>query len=248
MRGRRNLELRLRCPPPRLSWGRHRPARGAGRDKLRAVATQELLTADVVAKARRRLGRRDRVLGGLIRSVGPCELGPRGNPYGYLVRSVVYQQLAGRAAQAIEGRLRSHFGGRIPAARRLREAAPEDLRAVGLSRQKAATLLAIAEAFAAGVLNSRKLPRMTDEAVIEAVTQIRGVGEWTAHMLLLFSLGRPDVLPVGDYGVRKGAKSLYGLAELPGRRELERLAEPWRPYSSVAAWYLWRQAEVVVAG
>ena len=206
-----------------------------------------VLTADAVERARRSLTRRDRVLGGLIRRVGPCSLRPRGHPYGYLVRSVVYQQITGRAAGTIEGRLRSRFGGRIPGARRLRGVAAEELRAVGLSRQKTATLLAIAEAFSAGALSGTRLAGMEDDAVIEAVTQIRGVGEWTAHMLLMFSLGRPDVLPVTDYGVRKGAKSLYGLPELPARRDLETIGEAWRPYRSVAAWYLWRQTEVTVA-
>jgi DNA-3-methyladenine glycosylase II len=86
---------------------------------------------------------------------------------------------------------------------------------------------------------------MEDAAVVEAVTEIRGIGEWTAHMMLMFSLGRPDVLPVGDYGVRKGAMLLYGLADLPKPKELEALAEPWRPYRSIASWYLWRATETI---
>ncbi len=201
------------------------------------------LDAATLERARRTLRRRDPVLGALIRRVGPCQLVPRGDPYRYLVRAVLYQQITGKAAQAIEGRLKGLFQGRIPAPARLCRAAPEQLRSVGLSRQKVASLQAIAEAFDRGALENRKLRRMDEGAVIESVTQVRGVGEWTAHMLLMFSLGHADILPVGDYGVRKGAQSLYGLEELPGRRDLEVLAEPWRPYRSVASWYLWREVE-----
>lgn len=197
-----------------------------------------------LARARRALARRDPVLGAVIRRVGPCGLVPRGDPYRYLVRSILYQQITGHAARAIEGRLRAAFGGRIPAPARLRAAPPARLRACGLSRQKIASLHALAEAFDERVLDGRRLARLDDDAVVEAVTVVRGVGPWTAHMLLMFSLGRPDVLPVGDYGVRKGAMALYGLPALPRPAELEGLAEPWRPWRSVASWYLWRALEV----
>ena len=169
---------------------------------------------------------------------------PRGDPYRSLLRSVVYQQLAGAAAAAIAGRLRRHFGGRYPRPEVLLAARDADLRSAGLSRQKIATLRAVATAFADGTLSNRGLRRMSDDEVVEAVTRIKGIGEWTAHMILMFSLGSPDVLPVGDYGVRKGAQHLYGLPALPRRAELEALGERWRPYRSVAAWYLWRSAEV----
>lgn len=205
----------------------------------------EPLDSAALARARRVLARRDPVLGALIRRVGACGLVPRGDPYRYLVRSVLYQQITGHAARAIEARLRAAFGGRIPAPARLRAAREAQLRACGLSRQKIASLRAIAAAFDDGVLNARRLARLDDDAVVEAVTVLRGVGPWTAHMLLMFSLGRPDVLPVGDYGVRKGAMLLYGLPELPRPAQLEALAEPWRPWRSVASWYLWRVVETV---
>ena len=198
----------------------------------------------LLEKARRSLRRRDPVLGALIRRVGPCGIRPQGDPYRSLVRSVVYQQLAGAAAAAIAGRLRRHFGGRIPRPERLLAAGDAELRAVGLSRQKIATLRGVAGAFADGTLSSRRLRRMDDAQVVEAVTRIKGIGEWTAHMLLMFSLGSPDVLPVGDYGIRKGAQMLYGLAQLPGRPELEALGERWYPYRSVASWYLWQHEEI----
>jgi DNA-3-methyladenine glycosylase II len=203
------------------------------------------LDPELLERACRSLRRRDRRLGAVIRRVGACDLRPQGDPYRSLLRSVVYQQLAGAAAAAIAGRLRRHFGGRYPRPERLLAARDAELRAVGLSRQKIATLRAVAGAFADGTLSSRRLRRMDDDAVVEAVTRIKGIGEWTAHMLLMFSLGSPDVLPVGDYGVRKGAMQLYELPELPGRADLEALAEPWRPYRSVASWYLWRQEGTV---
>jgi len=190
------------------------------------------------------LRNRDPKLGQLIDRVGECRLIPEGDPYRQLVRSVVFQQLAGNAARAIHGRLKSHFGGRIPRPERLADTPVETLRQLGLSRQKAATLLAVAGAFAEGRLQSRRLRRMPSDEVVAAVTELRGIGEWTAHMLLMFCLGHPDILPTGDFGVRKGAQLLYELPELPKPRELERLGEPWRPYRSIAAWYLWRQTEL----
>jgi len=196
-------------------------------------------------RGRRHLRRRDPTLAPLIRRVGRCGIQPLGDPYRALIRSVIYQQLAGKAAAAIAGRLRARYRGRYPRPEVLLEARDAELRAVGLSRQKIATLRAIATAFGEGTLDNRRLRRMDDAAVVEAVTQVRGIGEWTAHMLLIFSLGRPDVLPVGDYGVRKGAMHLYGLAELPKPAELEALTEPWRPWRSVGSWYLWRHEAIL---
>lgn len=197
------------------------------------------------ARARRALLRRDARLAPVIRRVGPCAMEYRGDPYRMLLRSVLFQQLAGSAARAIEARLKANWRGRYPRPERLLAASTATLRAAGLSRQKIAAVRAVAEAFASGALSNRRLRAMEDGAVVEAVTRVHGIGEWTAHMLLMFSLGRPDVLPVGDYGVRKGAMRLYGLADLPKPRDLEALAEPWRPWRSVASWYLWRVAESV---
>jgi len=200
------------------------------------------------SRACRTLLRRDPVLAAVIRWAGPCALRPSGNPYAALLQSIIYQQLAGAAASAIERRFLAGFGGRTPKPAQLLAARDAALRKAGLSRQKIAALRAVAQAFEDGTLNGRRLYRMPDEAVVEAVTQVRGIGEWTAHMLLMFSLGRPDVLPVGDYGVRKSAMQLYALETLPKRAELEALAEPWRPYRSVAAWYLWRVVDTKTPG
>jgi DNA-3-methyladenine glycosylase II len=202
------------------------------------------LDPSLLERARRILCRRDPVLRPLILQVGPCGLRWRGDPYRYLVRGVLYQQLAGAAASAIESRFKAEFAGRLPSPVRLLEASPQRLRSVGLSRQKVAAVRSIAEAFLDGPVSARKLPHLDDEEVVAAVTRIRGVGVWTAHMLLMFSLGRPDVLPVGDYGVRRAARDLYGLAALPSPGELETIARPWQPYRSVACWYLWRHAEI----
>ena len=206
------------------------------------------LSGSELERARRALRRSDPLLGAVVRRVGPCGLRARGDPYAALHRAILYQQLAGAAAAAIERRVRALFRGRVPRPAAFLAADPEALRAAGLSRQKLAALLDLARAFHEGELDARRLHRMNDAAVIDAVTRVRGVGEWTAHMLLMSSLGRPDVLPVGDYGIRKAAQSLYGLAALPGRRELEALAEPWRPWRSVAAWYLWRHLDSAAAG
>ena len=203
------------------------------------------LDPPTLEKARRSLARRDRTLGRLIREVGACRMEQRGDPYRALLRSVVYQQLAGSAARAIDARLRGPHRGRYPKPADLLAVRTAELRKAGLSRQKIAALRAVATAFDSGELDNRRLRRMDDEAVIEAVTRVKGIGTWTAHMLLMFSLGRPDVLPVGDFGVRKGAMLLYRLDAMPKPAELERLAEPWRPYRSVGSWYLWRATETI---
>jgi DNA-3-methyladenine glycosylase II len=210
-----------------------------------APSMPERLDEATLDRARRSLLRRDRRLAPVIRDAGPCEMLPSGDPYRALVRSVVFQQLAGSAARAIAQRLPARYRGRYPKPADLLETSDAELRSVGLSRQKIAALRAIATAFDSGELSNRRLYRLDDDAVVEAVTQVRGVGEWTAHMLLMFSLGRPDVLPVGDYGVRKGAMQVYGLDDLPGPSELEAIAESWRPYRSVASWYLWRATETI---
>jgi DNA-3-methyladenine glycosylase II len=210
-----------------------------------APSMPERLDEATLDRARRSLLRRDRRLAPVIRDAGACEMLPSGDPYRALMRSVVFQQLAGSAARAIAQRLRARYRGRYPKPADLLATRDAELRNVGLSRQKIAALRAIATAFDSGELSNRRLYRLDDDAVVEAVTQVRGVGEWTAHMLLMFSLGRPDVLPVGDYGVRKGAMRVYGLDDLPRRPELEAIAESWRPYRSVASWYLWRATETI---
>jgi DNA-3-methyladenine glycosylase II len=208
------------------------------------MARIEKLDPARLAAAVKHLRQADPRLARVIEAHGPCTLAPRGDPYRYLVRSILYQQLAGKAAATIERRFKAGFGGRVPPPETLAAQRAARLRRFGLSRQKAAAVRAVGAAFASGVVSARRIPYLADDAVVESVTQIRGVGEWTAHMLLMFSLGRPDVLPVGDYGVRKGAQKLYGLRDLPKPERLAEIAEPWRPFRSVGSWYLWRALEL----
>jgi len=205
------------------------------------------LPATPRAAAVRHLRRADARLARVIQQVGACRLEIRdGNVYRSLFRAVLYQQLAGNAAAAIERRVKALFDGRVPPPARFLTASDRSLRAAGLSRQKRSYLRDLAEHFASGKISARRLPHLSDDEVIKAVTAVKGIGEWTAHMLLLFGLGRPDVLPVGDYGVRKAAQLLFDLADLPNRDTLEELAQPWRPYRSVASWYLWRSLDTKV--
>jgi DNA-3-methyladenine glycosylase II len=193
--------------------------------------------------ARRHLMRRDAIMREIIKQVGALELRPRGKPYESLVRAVLYQQLAGQAAAAIERRFLARFGGRLPAPPALAAVDDADLRSAGISRQKAGYLRSIAEHFSNGHVSDTALRRAADDEVIAAVTQIKGVGRWTADMLLMFCLGRPDVLPTGDLGIRTAMKRAYGLDSLPGPAEMAAIAEGWRPYRSAACWYLWRSSD-----
>jgi DNA-3-methyladenine glycosylase II len=195
--------------------------------------------------ARRHIARRDPVMRAIVKAVGPYAIEVRGRPYESLLRAILYQQLAGPAAAAIERRFLGLFGGRIPAPPELAVMTDEALRVAGVSRQKAGYMRSLAEHFDRGHLTDRQVMRMSDEDVIAAVTEIKGIGRWTADMLLLFCLGRPDVLPVGDLGVRASMKAAYGLNEMPSPAEMEAIAEPWRPYRSAGTWYLWRRGDIV---
>ena len=195
--------------------------------------------------ARRHIIKSDPIMRDLVKKVGPYQLEVRGAPYESLLRAILYQQLAGPAAAAIERRFLAIFGDRIPSSRELIAVTDEQLRAAGVSRQKAAYMHSLAQHFEAGVLSDRHLRRAPDDQVIESVTQVKGIGRWTADMLLLFCLGRPDVLPVGDLGVRASMRVAYGLDELPLPAQMEQIAEPWRPFRSAATWYLWRRGDLV---
>jgi DNA-3-methyladenine glycosylase II len=213
------------------------------------VSAQLPLTPARRAAGVRHLRRADVRLGRIIAAVGPCRLEVHDdNIFRSLFRAVLYQQLAGNAAAAIERRVKALFGGRVPAPARFLTASHTSLRAAGLSRQKTAYLRDLADHFARGKISPQRLRHLPDEDVIAAVTAVKGIGEWTAHMLLLGGLGRPDVLPVGDYGIRKAAQLLYALDDLPRRDALEAIAEPWRPYRSIASWYLWRSLDTKVVG
>jgi len=197
-------------------------------------------------RALRHLRQADPVLGELIAQVGGCgyELRADGAHFDHLVRAIVYQQLAGKAAATIYGRVQALYGGRPPTAAELAATSPARLRRAGLSRQKLGYLKDLARRVAAGRVALDALDSLPDEAVIEALTAIRGVGIWTAQMFLMFRLGRLDVLPVLDLGIQKGMRRTYALRGMPKPAEMERIAAGWSPYRSVACWYLWRAAEL----
>jgi DNA-3-methyladenine glycosylase II len=194
------------------------------------------------------LTKADKVLGRLIGKVGPCLWKPdrRCSPYETLVNSVAHQQLNGTAAKTILGRVRALYPGkRFPGPEDLLDTPDERLRGAGLSRSKVAAIKDIAANTLSGVVpTSRAIWRMDDEEIISRLTTIRGVGPWTVHMLLIFKLGRPDILPATDYGVRKGFALTYRLKDLPTPAALLDYGEKWRPYRSYAAWYLWRSLDL----
>lgn len=195
--------------------------------------------------AREHLLQADPVMRSIVERVGPYTIEVRGAPYQSLLRAILYQQLAGAAAAAIERRFLAMFDGAIPRPEQLATVSDEELRSVGISRQKAGYIRSIAEHFASGELSDRKLLRASDEEIIEQVTRIKGVGRWTADMLLMFCIGRPDVLPVGDLGVQNSMRLAYGLEAPPKADEMLEIAEAWRPYRSAGSWYLWRRGDIV---
>ena len=207
------------------------------------------------SKAVRALRRSDPVMREIIKQVGPCELGhatDRGGPahdhYGALVRAIVGQQVSTAAARTIYGRLCDRFDGRTPTPKEVLADDPEQMRAAaGLSNSKVNFLRDLAEHIESGELVLEDLDGLPDEEVAEQLIDVKGIGQWTVDMFLIFHLGRPDVLPVGDLGVRRAAFESYGLRKLPSERRLTELAKPWRPWRSVASWYLWASLRVVPA-
>jgi DNA-3-methyladenine glycosylase II len=198
------------------------------------------------------LSRADPVLAGLIRAVGPCRLAPEGDchPFQTLARAIAHQQLNGIAANTILGRLVNSCGaGVFPTPQQVLAASIESLRSAGFSFAKIAALRDLAEkTIGAVVPDAATLLALSDEQIITRLTQVRGIGRWTVEMLLVFQLGRPDVLPVDDFGVRSGFQAAYGLSRLPRPQALAAWGERWRPYRTTAAWYLWRAIELKRAG
>lgn len=196
---------------------------------------------------------RDAVMRRLIRAAGPCPLKPRRGvtPYQSLVSAIAHQQLTGKAAQTILGRFFALYGdgGRHPEPEELLATHDDRLREAGFSRAKVASLKDIAARTLDGTIPSRRaLSRLSDDEVIARLVRVRGVGRWTVEMLLMFTLGRPDVLPVDDYGVRNGFRLAYGRDDLPKPRELAEFGLRWAPHRSTAALYLWRAVDLHKAG
>ncbi|HET8650149.1 MAG TPA: DNA-3-methyladenine glycosylase [Gemmatimonadales bacterium] len=189
----------------------------------------------------------DPKLGALIERAGPFTMQPQPTQsiFGALARSIVYQQLSGKAAATILGRVTDLFPRRKLTPEELLALRPEQLRGAGISANKLAALQDLAELTLDGTVPTlRKIRTLSDDEIIERLTQVRGIGRWTVEMLLIFRLGRPDVLPVGDLGVRKGFAHTYRHRKLPDAARMTRVAERWRPYRSVGSWYMWRAVDL----
>jgi DNA-3-methyladenine glycosylase II len=194
------------------------------------------------------LRRSDPVMRRLVDEHGPLDEEERRRgrplePYGALVRSIVGQQLSTKAARTIYERLTDLFDGRTPSPAELLAADPEEVRSAGLSRPKVSYLRSLAEHVESGELELARLSELPDEEVSAQLTAVKGLGQWTADMFLIFHLGRPDVLPVGDLGVRRAVERAYELPELPDAARLTEIGEPWRPHRSMASLYLWRSLD-----
>jgi 3-methyladenine DNA glycosylase/8-oxoguanine DNA glycosylase len=187
----------------------------------------------------------DPILAGIIDRVGKYAMQYHEPTFRALVRSIVFQQLHGKAARAIFDRLLQKAGGEITPESILK-LRPTQMRAIGLSKQKLTYIRDLARKTREGLVEFEKFSEMSDEQVIAELTQVKGIGEWTAHMFLMFALCRPNILPVGDFGVRSAIRKAYGMKVMPKPRTMERIAKSWHPYRSVASWYLWRSLDVPV--
>jgi DNA-3-methyladenine glycosylase II len=197
-------------------------------------------------RAERFLIRRDPVLGAIIRQHGRCRLADaqHEDPFRAIVEAIVWQQLSGKAAATIFGRFLGLFPDRrFPAPAQVAATSDEQLRAIGFSRQKIGYLRDLCARLETGALPFERLDAMTDDEVIELLTQVKGIGRWTAEMVLMFKLQRPDVLPVDDLGIVKAIRAAYGLRKDPGPDRIRQIGEKWRPYRSIASWYLWQSRD-----
>jgi DNA-3-methyladenine glycosylase II len=193
--------------------------------------------------ALKHLKKSDPVIAAIIRRVGPCAIQYREPSFETLVRSIVYQQLSGRVASVIFARLHAAAGEDRLTPAGIMKLRPEKMRKAGLSGQKTRYIRELAKHTKRGSVVFENLPDADDAMVIEHLTQVKGIGVWTAQMFLMFALRREDVLPVADLGIRSAMKKAYGLEELPKPPEMEKIAAAWKPYTSIACWYLWRSLE-----
>ena len=193
-------------------------------------------------KAIAHLRKVDPTLGEVIDRIGPYKGWPSGNGthFDAVARSIVFQQLSGKAAGTIHGRFQGLYGGRTPHPEELATTSDEQLRSIGLSRQKSAYLKDLGARVASGQLPIETLHELTDEEIITALTQVKGIGRWTAQMFLMFRLGRLDVLPDLDLGIQKGMQKAYRLRKLPTPERVKKIGAKWAPFRSIGSWYMWR--------
>jgi DNA-3-methyladenine glycosylase II len=194
-------------------------------------------------KAISHLKKADPVMAAIIARTGPYRMQYREPVFQTLVRSIVFQQLSGKAATTIFNRLAEAAKANPITPEAILKLRPQKMRTLGLSKQKILYIRELARLTRDGNIQFERLPEMEDAAIIETLTRVKGVGVWTVQMFLMFALQRPNVLPVGDLGVRAAMKKAYGLPELPKPAEMERIAAVWHPYCSIASWYLWRSLE-----
>ncbi len=195
------------------------------------------------AHVQRHFRRADPVLAQVIRRVGPMTLRPQRDRFKLLVGSIISQQISTAAARTIRGRLEERLGVRGVKPDSLAALSIDELRTLGISRQKAGYMLDLAQKCADGTIELAKIGRLDDETIIGELTQVKGIGRWSAQMFLMFGLGRPDVFPYDDLGVRSAIRQLYGLPEMPDKKTCLAIGQPWRPLSSVGTWYCWRYLE-----
>jgi DNA-3-methyladenine glycosylase II len=209
---------------------------------MTAAARQQMLDAS------RALAHRDKVMRAMRKKIGPPDLRrgrARSTHFAELARAICFQQLAGPAARTIHGRFAALFDDK-PTPEGVLAMPVDRLRSAGLSGSKTASIRDLAQKVVDGDVHLDRIGRLSDDGIVRELTSVRGIGRWTAEMFLMFQLGRLDVWPVDDLGVRKGYARLYGLRDMPPPKELELLGDPFRPYRSVAAWYCWRAVDTVL--
>ena len=179
----------------------------------------------------------------IIMQVGDYNVKITKNRYQSLVEAIISQQLSGSAANSIIKKFRNLYKSKFPKPRDVIKTSDSKLRTTGLSKMKIVYIKELSKKIESKELNMRKISTQSDEQVIEVLTDVKGIGRWTAEMFLIFSLGRLDILPVGDLGLKKGIQSMYSLKELPEKEQIEQLAESWKPYRTVATWYIWKSLQ-----
>ncbi len=201
------------------------------------------LDPELIADAHNHLAASDPVMAEVINEIGPCTLNRQTNRYRNLVRAIVGQQISGAAARSVFKKLEASVNSKTLTADSVAKLKEGELRAVGLSSQKTRYIRDLTDHVLDKRLNLRSLHYRSDDEVVELLTDVKGIGLWTAQMFLMFSLGRPDILPWGDLGIQVAMKNLYGFESLPSKSECLDVAQPWRPYATIASWYLWRTVD-----
>jgi DNA-3-methyladenine glycosylase II len=204
------------------------------------------LVKNMMEQAAKHLMEHDPVMAPVVELAGLCTIRPHKDYYGELVDGIIGQQLSVKAAAKILDRFKGLFGGKLPSPEEILMTAHETLRGVGLSNAKAKYVKDLASHILDGKLKLPSLDNMSNEEIIKELTAVKGIGEWTAHMFMMFAMARPDILATGDLGIKMGVKQLYGLDHLPSPEEIKQIAisNNWRPYESIACWYIWRAKDM----